>query len=240
MTLKAVRAIQAFTGILNPKTWGPFVETFERTRFDHAFDISWSQGGEDIGLLMALRNIPNGRYLDVGAHHPSRFSVTRLLSQHGWCGVNVEANPNLVSAFEKERKQDINLWFCVGTEKEYSLSIFEEPALSTVNPDWKIRFESENQKVASIVQVPGVSLEELFRKYFENGFPDLLCIDAEGSDLNVIQSANLSLGTGPEWILLEADPPLRKVVETPAVAHVLELGYEIHLVMGMSTLLHRK
>jgi FkbM family methyltransferase len=240
MKNKAVRAIKTFSGIANPRTWGPLVETFEYTKFDHAFDISWSQGGEDIGLISALKGINNGRYVDVGAHDPSRFSVTRKLSIKGWSGVNIDGNPDLIPPFEKNRPKDINLWACVGSEAEYTFTIFEEPAISTANSEWREKFIGENQKIKKAIKVPGISLRTVFERYFDGGFPDLLCIDAEGADLDVLKSANLMRASGPEWLLLEADPPLSTVIETPAVAYALSLGYEIHLVMGMSTLLHMK
>ena len=227
-------------GIAKPRTWGTFVATYEATKFDHAFDVSWSQGGEDLGLVRALSGIKNGRYVDVGAHHPSRFSVTRKLAAIGWSGINIDANPSLIKAFELVRPNDVNLWRCVGSEAEYELTIFEEPAISTVNKEWRTKFLSENQRVASEIKVPGISLREVFDTYFGRGFPDLLSIDAEGADLDVIKSAELSNGVGPDWLLLEADPPLSNIVETPAVKYALGLGYEIHLIMGMSTLLHKK
>jgi hypothetical protein len=39
MKNKAIRALKTFVGIANPRTWGPLVETFETTKFDHAFGI---------------------------------------------------------------------------------------------------------------------------------------------------------------------------------------------------------
>jgi FkbM family methyltransferase len=231
--------IKAFAGIVNPKKWRVFVEAYETTKFDHAFDVSWSQGGEDKGLTLAFQGLGQGTYVDVGAHHPSRFSVTRKLVNLGWSGVNIEANPALIEAFEKARPNDINLWACVGTEAEYKLTVFTEPAISTVNSDWRLKFLEENQEIASEITVPGVSLKEIFSDYFNGSYPDLLCIDAEGSDLEVLESAELEKGVGPEWLLLESFPPLREVIKTPAVELALKLGYEIHLIMGMSTLLRK-
>jgi hypothetical protein len=96
MKSKSLRALKALLKLRNRKTWGPFVETYETTGFDHAFAVSWSQGGEDLALLSALQGIYNGCYIDVGAHDPSRFSVTRHLYQRGWSGINVDANPHLI------------------------------------------------------------------------------------------------------------------------------------------------
>ena len=101
MTGRFMRAIRVIVGILNPRKWRTIFKTFEETAFDYAFNVSWSQAGEDIGLISALHAIKNGRYLDVGAHHPSRFSVTRKLNNLGWSGVNIDANPSLLKAFER-------------------------------------------------------------------------------------------------------------------------------------------
>jgi len=146
----------------------------------------------------------------------------------------------LLAAFERERPNDINLWSCVGTKSDYELSIFEESAISTVNKDWEKRFLAENQKIAEVVKVPGISLKTIFGTYFNGAYPNLLCIDAEGSDLDVLKSAELSISQGPDWLLLEADPPLSNVLSTPAVAYALSLDYEIHQIMGLSTLLKKK
>ena len=226
-------------GITNPRTWGPFVYAYELTKFDYPFQVSWSQGGEDIGLGMVFRGMKNGRYVDVGAHHPSRFSVTRKLRATGWTGINIDANPELIAAFEKDRPDDINLWNCIGNQPQYEFTVFKDPAISTVNKDWRKKFLGLNQEIESELIVPGRPLHDVFSRYFGDGYPDLLCIDAEGADLDVLTSARLSKGLGPEWLLLEADPPLSNIVRTPAVEYALSLGYEVHLILGMSTLLHK-
>jgi hypothetical protein len=101
---KLLRFIRALCKILDLKTWGPFVEIAEVSGFDHAVSISWSQGGEDLALL-SLLGMELGSYLDIGSHHPSRFSVTRHLYQRGWSGVNVEANSALIPEFNKKEKR---------------------------------------------------------------------------------------------------------------------------------------
>ncbi len=237
---RTTRLGKAFLGLTKPRTWGPFVYAYENSKFDFPFEVSWSQGGEDIGLDLVFRGVKNGRYVDVGAHHPSRFSVTRKLHSRGWTGVNIDANPELLGGFTRERPNDINIWCCVGLQEEYQFTVFENPGVSTMNAEWRNKFLGLNHKVKAEIKVPGKSLKNIFSEFFGDNFPDLLCIDAEGSDLEVLQSAELTKGKGPEWLLLEAEPPLSNVIETPAVQYALELGYEVYLVLGMSTLLHLK
>lgn len=242
MANKAIRAIRAGIGLLNPRTWGPFVEAYELTKFDHGFSVSWSQGAEDLGLQAIFYGVREGSFLDVGAHHPSRFSVTRHLYQLGWRGVNIEANPDLIPAFNLSRPEDKNIWGCVGTESTYQFNIFEEPAISTVSKEWKEKFLSENQKISRTIEIPGVSLNSLISDNFAGKPLRLLCIDAEGSDLNVLKSGYFEKypELKPEWLLLESSPPVSESLKTPAVEYAISLGYEPHLILSMSTILKLK
>jgi hypothetical protein len=116
---KAFRFLKAVFKLANKSSWGPFTEIAEATGFDHAVTVSWAQGGEDLALLHALNGQKSGRYIDIGAHHPSRFSVTRHLYQLGWSGVNIDANEALIQSFNDARKRDINLCLAVGPESKY-------------------------------------------------------------------------------------------------------------------------
>jgi FkbM family methyltransferase len=222
---------------------GPFVETSELTGFDHAFSVSWSQGGEDLALNAVLHEIAFGRFIDVGAHHPSRFSVTRHLYQRGWSGVNVDANPHLLKEFSKKRTRDKNIWAAVGSKTDYEFTIFTEPAISTVNGEWKVKFLNENQKIKEVLKVPGKTLRSILMENFSSYQLDLLAIDAEGADFAVLESLSLSTlpkTLFPKYILLEAAPPVSNALRTPAVKHAIDHGYEPFMVLSMSTLLKFK
>jgi FkbM family methyltransferase len=240
MKSKPIRAIMALLKLRKKRTWGPFVEASEATGFDHAFSVSWSQGGEDLALLSAMQEISSGKYIDVGAHDPSRFSVTRHLYHRGWSGVNVDANPNLIGNFEKIRTRDKNVWAAVGEKPDYEFTIFDEPAISTVSDEWRNKFLQENQRIKEVLTVPGKTLRAILDENFWNYQLDLLAIDAEGADFEVLQS--LSLATlpkerFPKYMLLEASPPVATALETPAVKLAIMYGYEPLMVLPMSTLL---
>ena len=55
--------------------------------------ISYAQNFEDVILWRALRDVPNGFYIDIGAGHPVADSVTMHFYEHGWRGINVEPDP---------------------------------------------------------------------------------------------------------------------------------------------------
>ena len=237
---KILRFLKALVRLAPRKTWGNFVQTSEIAGFSNAFSISWSQGGEDLAMLHAIAGKRDGLYIDVGAHHPFRFSVTHHLSRLGWIGVNVDANSELIEIFDKERTRDINICAAVGTEERYTFTIFKEPALSSVNSEWKDKFQADGWEVDRTVTVPGISLRDIYNQNFPQDCIDLLSIDAEGSDFNVLKSMDFeSLGKDrfPQFLLLEATPPVTSALKTDSVEYAIGLGYVPLYVLPMSTLL---
>ena len=239
MIKKILTLFEGLVSLLNPKSWGPFVEIYSLSKFDHGVSLSWSQGGEDLALAPFLEDIEGGRYLDIGAHHPDRFSVTRGLYQKGWSGINVEANPNLINEFLKRRPRDKTLCFAVGLENEYVLNIFSEPAISTVSAEWKERFLSENQTIVDRVVVQGISLNKLIMEHFPSRGPDLLVIDVEGLDFEVIRSLepeNLTPDQLPTIIVVETPLGVNEVVASPIYSSLVAIGYAAMCILPMSTI----
>jgi FkbM family methyltransferase len=237
---KIMRFVAALKVLSKKSTWGPFTEIAEITAFDHAVSVSWSQGGEDIALIHAFTGQQSGTYIDIGAHHPSRFSVTRHLYQMGWTGVNVDANQELVNIFNKVRTKDKNICAAVGSEANYHFTIFEEAAISTLDPEWRDKFISENNQIAREINVEGRKLRTILDDFEPEKRIDLLSIDAEGSDLQVLESLQfetLEKSRFPKWLLLETTPPISNALQTPAVALAMRVGYVPQMVLPMSTLL---
>src|SRR5690242_3324544 len=64
---------------------------------------SYSQEGEDRILHSIFETVADGFYVDIGAHHPKRFSNTYLFYQRGWRGINVDAMPGSMVRFKRVR-----------------------------------------------------------------------------------------------------------------------------------------
>src|SRR6186713_1276577 len=77
--------------------------------FDKYYSISYSQEGEDLILKRFFSEKSGGFYVDVGAHHPKRFSNTYMFYKEGWSGINIDAMPGSMKLFNKVRSKDINL-----------------------------------------------------------------------------------------------------------------------------------
>ncbi|WP_233706612.1 FkbM family methyltransferase, partial [Helicobacter marmotae] len=84
-----------------------------RAIYRHA---SYSIEGEDriLSALMGDKEGKSGFYVDVGAHHPFRYSNTYLFYTWGWMGINIDATPGSMAAFRKHRPRDINIECAIG------------------------------------------------------------------------------------------------------------------------------
>lgn len=163
-----------------------------------------------------------GFYVDVGAHHPYRFSNTQWAYKRGWRGINIEPNSEMIELFSKVRTRDININCGIGkTEKMMKYYKFEEPAYNTFN----INELKEQHNLKEIVKVPVRTLESVFLEYAVEKI-DFLNIDVEGTELSVLQSNNWEYFR-PYIILVEQkDILVSELPKNKIYCYLCQLGYE--------------
>ena len=152
---------------------------------------SYSQEGEDLVLNRIFENRPTGFYVDIGAFHPFRFSNTFLFYQKGWRGINIDATPGSMAAFHAYRPRDINLEAAIGKPGDsFPYYLFNEPALNTFSSDLKDQYvQKPEYEVIQTVMITPQPLSELLNEHSPpNQRIDFMSIDAEGKDLEVLQS----------------------------------------------------
>lgn len=154
---------------------------------------SYSQEGEDIVLarLFGDRTEP-GYFVDVGAHHPMRYSNTYLLYKRGWCGINIDATPGAMAPFNALRPRDINLECLVSADRAtHTYYMFNEPALNTLSKalaDERTRLHPQ-YKIIGTAPLVSRPLSDLLDEHLPPGQTiDLLTVDVEGADLDVLRS----------------------------------------------------
>ena len=233
---------RAFMSFMNPRKWGVISEIYGVSKFNAAISISYSQCAEDLCLLHLLEGQKKGFYIDIGAHDPNRFSVTRLLYHQGWNGINIDANPFIENRFRKFRPNDQFINCAVGSEQTYQFFQFEESAISTVNIEWKEKFLSENNKIANTLVVPGMSLRQIIDSTGSTRI-HLLNIDIEGADFEAIKSAefeSMPKNKFPIWIVVETPNSVNKVINFGLIKYLQQFDYEIISILPMSSILKLK
>jgi FkbM family methyltransferase len=151
---------------------------------------SYSQEGEDLILERFFENRNSGFYVDVGAHHPRRFSNTFLFYKRGWRGINIEPNPDALKLFQRQRKKDINLGYGVAdTEGPLSYFMFNEPALNSFDRRLSEKRQDSRYHIIDTKTIAVRKLSAIFEEFLPHGtFIDFMSIDVEGYDLQVLQS----------------------------------------------------
>jgi len=155
------------------------------------FIKSYSQEGEDLILHRILGEKKGGFYIDVGAHHPKRFSNTFLFYKRGWWGINIEARPGSKKLFDKIRPRDINVEVPISSEdKILKYYMFNEPALNGFSEEIaKSRNGLRDYKIIKEIDLHTKTLKEVLdSNLIANQHIDFMTVDVEGLDYDVLLS----------------------------------------------------
>ena len=199
-------------------------------KFKYA-SLSYSQEGEDMILRRILGNKKNGFYVDVGAHHPERFSNTYYFYKKDWKGINIDATPVSMKLFNKQRLRDINLEMGVSNKKEtLTYYKFNEPALNSFSKEISQQRDKENNnyKIIDKIKIKTETLENILDKYLpQNTNIDFLTIDVEGYDYKVLKSNNWSKYR-PNIILIEIlENSFEEIAKSKIAIFMQEQNYQI-------------
>lgn len=175
----------------------------------------YSQMYEDYILGHVFADQQAGFFVDVGANHPDHFSVTRLFSDRGWRGMNIDANPQFGPIYSDRRPHDINLSVGIsdtpGRLTFYKISDapgedrFQVAGLSTFDR----AIAAEHRRNGFLIRetlVPLVRLDTLLREHHVEQI-DFLNIDVEGFEKNVLRSLDFA-AVAPRVVVVESTYPL--------------------------------
>ena len=159
---------------------------FGEDAFVHAYFLgkSWRNGKS-----MALPH--EGFYVDIGAYSPTECSNTFAFYKRGWRGMNVDAAPGTMKAFDLVRRRDINLNVAVGSEPgAIEFFCWGYPSVfNTADPDVARERAIVLGRQPATVTVPCYRLADLLEEHMPAGSTlRLLSVDVEGRDLDVLQS----------------------------------------------------
>lgn len=156
-------------------------------------------------LWRALKHVPAGFYIDVGANDPLRDSVTRAFYDRGWRGLNVEPVSAHFADLQRDRPRDINLECAVGeTEGTTEFWEWETEGLATAARDVIAQHLAEGHTGAPrLVQVR--TLASVCAEHAPSEI-HFLKIDVEGGEQKVLAGADFARFR-PWIVVIEATRP---------------------------------
>lgn len=222
------QTLRTLSRILLPAGLRRFLTQAALDLFDEHAQTSYSQEGEDLLLRLLFAYRRQGFYVDVGAHHPQRFSNTWWFYRAGWRGINIDPLPGSMARFRKLRPRDINLEAPIASRPgPCTYFIFDEPALNTFSAEVaEQRRRAGRHKLLARKTFQSRRLDDVLDQYLAPDTPlDFLSVDTEGLDLDVLQS-NSWMRYRPKVVLAETpDPGRRELADTALDFFLKDCGY---------------
>ena len=189
----------------------------------------YSQEGEEIILRRFFNYKNSGFFVDIGAHHPLRFSNTYVLYTMGWRGINIDATPGSMEEFKKLRKEDINIEAAISDNVEQvNFYRFNETALNTFDERKANAIVSAGTyKLTGTTALLTQTLATTLIQHIAEGTEiDFFSIDAEGFDLKILKSNDWTKFK-PRVILIEsANVDIDKLHQDEICIYLTGLGYK--------------
>lgn len=165
---------------------------------------AYAQEGEDLILARLLEGQTQGFYVDIGAHHPQRFSNTYFFYKKGWKGINLDAMPGSMEPFKKERPRDINLEIAISDNPTpLTYYAFAEPALNTLDKAMYEQHKDAGNEPLFTRELQTQTLAQVLDNHLPNSQSiSFMSVDVEGLDLQVLKSNNWQKYR-PKFVLAE-------------------------------------
>ncbi|MHC2089581.1 FkbM family methyltransferase [Methylobacterium sp. CM6244] len=193
----------------------------------------YAQNFEDVLLWRALKDIPNGFYVDIGAQDPHIDSVSRGFYENGWRGFSIEPTQAYADKLRADRPDERIIQAAIGTgDQDLTFFEFPETGLSTADATVAAAHKAKGYHCVETV-VPVLSLDRVLRDACRVDI-HWLKIDVEGFEASVLESWG-DCDIRPWIVVIESMEPL---AQTP-VHHVweselLQRGYQYAYFDGLN------
>ncbi len=197
--------------------------------------ISYCRNLEDVIIQRVFADLPEGRYLDIGASAPINDSTTYALYERGWRGI--AADPILQAQdWQAHRPRDLALRTMIGaqpgTQRLFAYPNFSQS--STGAPFIRDHLARHGLEPPVELEVPVVTANDLLASHPPGQPLHLVSIDVEGMEAEVLSGLDL-LRHRPWLMVIEA-----VLSGTPTPSHhawepaLLEKGYHMAYFDGVN------
>ncbi len=197
--------------------------------------VSWAQNFEDVYLHRCFADRADGFWIDVGAWLPDIDSVTKVLSDRGWRGINIEPIPTFFEQLAAARPRDINLQCAVGNSAgTVVIHHVPETGLSTTRSDFAERAANDRHVTITEIDVPRRTLNDIWEEHIaEDRAVQVLKIDVEGSEADVLDGIDLQ-HRRPWVVIVESNLPDTRVQSYAWEDRLIDASYVYVLYDGLN------
>ena len=194
----------------------------------------YGQYAEDVLIDRLFASQVDGVFVDVGCFHPFRYNNTYLLYRRGWRGVNIDLDEVKIAGFRWLRGNDINIC-CAITGIRGTVPYYTPGAYSIVASLDREHVQSFHHHSVRRVAAQGLD-DVLAQTPYRDREIDLLNVDAEGHDLDVLQTLDF-LRYRPKVVVVESfTSGLRELEATDLYRFLTDRGYSMVQWAGLSVI----
>ena len=210
-----------------PKNFKTFLtqEMLNQHEYFKYLNISFSQEGEDQILSHYFYGLEEGFFIDIGAHHPIKFSNTYKFYLNGWKGINVDAMPGSMNDFQLFRPNDINIELGVSnTADPVKYYIFNTLGVNTFSEEFAQEMIEKGSRLTQTINLPTKKLKEILETYLpDNQKINFLTLDVENLELEVLKSNDWNTFR-PELIVVES---LQQRNKAQLESYLMDVNYRL-------------
>ena len=155
-------------------------------------NIIYSQEGEDLLLDLLMEYPSSGTYVDIGAHHPFKFSNSFYFYKKGISGICVDPRQGISNLFANYRERDIFLNIGVAENKSnMPYYVLNDHALNTFSKSMlEIRL-NQGYSLIEKKEIDLIPLSSVLDNHLDKTKKLLFfTIDVENFELDVLKSNN--------------------------------------------------
>lgn len=192
----------------------------------------YAEFAEDVMVNRILKKIKKGFYVDIGAYHPYKGSLTYNLYNRKWNGINLDISKSSIDLFNIARPSDINI-NCAVSEFNGETYYYEN---SPINQQNSLISQDDNQKK---IKIQSYKLSEILKMQNINSV-DYINIDTEGNELEVLMGIDFSKINPTLFTIEDNSFDLNNEIKKKKIIFLKEKNYELINIIGVTMFFVKK
>ena len=192
----------------------------------------YAEFAEDVMVNRILKKIKKGFYVDIGAYHPYKGSLTYNLYNRNWNGMNLDISKSSIDLFNIARPNDINI-NCAVSDFNGETYYYEN---SPINQQNSLIPQYDNQKK---IKIQSYKLSEILKIQNINSV-DYINIDTEGNELEVLMGIDFSKINPTLFTIEDNSFDLNNEVKKKKIIFLKEKNYELINIIGVTMFFVKK
>ena len=192
----------------------------------------YAEFAEDVMVNRILKKIKKGFYVDIGAYHPYKGSLTYNLYNRKWNGMNLDISKSSIDLFNIARPSDINI-NCAVSEFNGETYYYEN---SPINQQNSLISQDDNQKK---IKIQSYKLSEILKMQNINSV-DYINIDTEGNELEVLMGIDFDKINPTLFTIEDNSFDLNNEIKKKKIIFLKEKNYELINIIGVTMFFVKK